>query len=277
MNGCRPHSERALCRSARLEQGQDGQGSRHGKASVAPQRQSGLADRRRAASCNRPSRTVQRGTASRKRARGHWHPKPSTSTTSHAIWPTPVRFLWSGMSTNGGTSRNAFRSAVPRPRKAARAGTPDILSKHSGKRGSCRIGGRECAHPSVIAEYVRTYLEERKRLSANANAKRAHLETRLGELNREIDRLVDAIAKGQGDPAVLGPRSTVLDGERKQDCCRVGRVEPPASNEIVALHPAMSWRTTSGNSATLPGRFIQRNQYRRFSDAAEAIETSSKQ
>jgi hypothetical protein len=43
----------------------------------------------------------------------------------------------------------------------------------------------------VIAEYVRSYHEERKRLSAKANAKRAHLETRLGELNREIDRLVD--------------------------------------------------------------------------------------
>jgi len=46
-------------------------------------------------------------------------------------------------------------------------------------------------HPGVIAEYVRTYFEERKRLSAKANAKRTHLEKRLGKLNREIDRLVD--------------------------------------------------------------------------------------
>jgi hypothetical protein len=61
-------------------------------------------------------------------------------------------------------------------------------------------------HPRVIAEYVRTDHEERKRLSATAQAKRAHLELRLGELNREIDRLVDAIAKGHGNPAVLGPR-----------------------------------------------------------------------
>lgn len=51
-------------------------------------------------------------------------------------------------------------------------------------------------HPSVIAEYVRTYHEERKRLAAKSNAKRAHFELRLGEINREIDRLVDAIAKG---------------------------------------------------------------------------------
>src|ERR1700733_6162014 len=62
---------------------------------------------------------------------------------------------------------------------------------------SAVLGGlEEMRHPQVIAEYVRTYHEERKRLSAKANAKRAHLELRLGELNREIDRLVDGIAKG---------------------------------------------------------------------------------
>ena len=66
----------------------------------------------------------------------------------------------------------------------------------------------------AIAEYVRTYHEERKRLAAQADAKRARLDRRLGELNREIGRLVDAIAKGQGDPAVLGPRSTELKPER---------------------------------------------------------------
>ena len=92
-------------------------------------------------------------------------------------------------------------------------------------------------HPSVIAEYVRTYLGERKRLSAKASAKRAHLETRLGELNRESDRPVDAIAKGQGDPAVLRPRSTVLNEERKQ--IAVELKDEPTSNKIVTLHPAI--------------------------------------
>ena len=92
-------------------------------------------------------------------------------------------------------------------------------------------------HPGVIAEYVRTYFEERKRLSAKANAKRTHLEKRLGKLNREIDRLVDAIAKGQGDPTVLGPRSTALNEERKQIAVE-SKVEP-TSNEIVTLHPAI--------------------------------------
>jgi len=89
----------------------------------------------------------------------------------------------------------------------------------------------------VIAEYVRTYHEERKRLATQADAKRARLDRRLGELNRGIGRLVDAIAKGQGDPAVLGPRSTELNEERKRIAAEL-MVEPlPA--EVVTLHPTV--------------------------------------
>lgn len=91
--------------------------------------------------------------------------------------------------------------------------------------------------PKVIAEYVRTYLEERKRLAAKSNAKRQRLEQQLGQLNREIDRLVDAIAKGHGDPAVLGPRSTALDVDRKRILEELQNA-PPAP-KAVALHPAI--------------------------------------
>jgi hypothetical protein len=53
------------------------------------------------------------------------------------------------------------------------------------------LGGlrAELRAPKVIAEFVRTYLEERKRLAASSNAKRQRLEQQLGQLNREIDRL----------------------------------------------------------------------------------------
>lgn len=95
----------------------------------------------------------------------------------------------------------------------------------------------ELRHPKVIAEYVRAYHAERKRLAAEADRKRLRLERRLGELNREIDRLVDAIAKGQGDPAVLGPKSTRLDGERKKVTAELAESAP--TTEVVALHPAM--------------------------------------
>lgn len=89
--------------------------------------------------------------------------------------------------------------------------------------------------------------ERGKRLSAKANAKRAHLELRLGELNREIDRPVDAIAKGHGNPAVLGPRSSVLNEERKQVAMDLN-VEP-AVNDTISLHRRY-WRATSNNSTS---------------------------
>ena len=74
-------------------------------------------------------------------------------------------------------------------------------------------------------------------VSQKANAKRAHIELRLGELNREIDRLADAIAKGHGDPAVLGLRSSALNEERKQVAMELN-VEP-AVNNTISLHPAV--------------------------------------
>jgi site-specific DNA recombinase len=96
--------------------------------------------------------------------------------------------------------------------------------KDAAPAGCCRI-------------YVRTYHEERKRLSAKVNAKRTHLELRLGELKREIDRLVDAVAKGHGDPAVLGPRSSTLNEERKQVAIELNG--EPAVNNAISLHPAV--------------------------------------
>ena len=60
---------------------------------------------------------------------------------------------------------------------------------------------------------------------------------RFGELNREIERLVDAIAKGHGDPAVFGPRLSALNEERKQVALQLS-VEPAVSDTI-SLHPAV--------------------------------------
>ncbi|MER8467698.1 DUF3375 domain-containing protein [Mesorhizobium sp. M1396] len=95
----------------------------------------------------------------------------------------------------------------------------------------------ELRHPEVIAQYVQTYHEERKRLAADTDARRTRLERRLGELSREIDRLVNDIAKGHGDPAVLGPQSTTLNEERKCILTELDRV--PAATGVIALHPSV--------------------------------------
>ena len=95
----------------------------------------------------------------------------------------------------------------------------------------------ELTAPDAIAEYVRVYHEERKRLAAGATSDRQRLQRRYDELSREIDRLVDGIAKGHGDPAVLGPRSTEANEERKAIAARIADMGAPVN--LVALHPAV--------------------------------------
>jgi site-specific DNA recombinase len=152
----------------------------------------------------------------RKQARGNTHPTHQRRPRHMLSGLLRCGACGSGMSTNGRDKSERIRI---RCSAATESGVcRDAKTFYLTAVESAVLAGLEpeMRNPSVIAEYVRTYHEERKRLSAKANVKRAHLEMRLGELNREIGRLVDAIAKGHGDPAVLGPRSSVLDEERKQ-------------------------------------------------------------
>lgn len=83
---------------------------------------------------------------------------------------------------------------------------------------------------------MKTYHEERKWLASRSIENRVRLERRLGELDREIERLVDAIAKGLSDPMLLGPSSTALNEERKR--VRAELATMPEAPNVVALHPA---------------------------------------
>jgi hypothetical protein len=95
------------------------------------------------------------------------------------------------------------------------------------------LGGlrAEMRAPKVIAEYVRTYLDERKRLAASSNAKRQRLEQRPGLLDREIDRLVDAIERPRRsscawpsvDCARYGKKTDLRTGSRLTPMDEYGR------------------------------------------------------
>jgi site-specific DNA recombinase len=115
----------------------------------------------------------------------------------------------------------------------------------------------EMKSPKVLAEYVKTYHEERKRLSAEADANRTRLQRRAEKLKREIDRLVDHLAKGIGDPYVIGPRSTELHHEREAVLAELAKA-PPAF-EVVSLHPAILKR--------------YEEQLENLQDARELVET----
>jgi site-specific DNA recombinase len=95
----------------------------------------------------------------------------------------------------------------------------------------------ELRAPAVLAEYVKAYHEERARLAANSTAQRSTLSRRIDEIVRETQRLVDAIAKGHGDPAILGGRINELACERRQYETTLSAL--PEAGKIVALHPGL--------------------------------------
>jgi site-specific DNA recombinase len=95
----------------------------------------------------------------------------------------------------------------------------------------------ELRQPRVIAEYVRTYHEERVKLAAGSKAKARRLERRLGEINRELERVIDGIAKGTGDPVLLGRRTFQPGGESRK--IEADLKSQPPNADVIALHPSV--------------------------------------
>jgi hypothetical protein len=89
----------------------------------------------------------------------------------------------------------------------------------------------------LIAEYVRTYQGERPRLTGAASRNIARLERRRGEIDREVERLVNGLAKGIGD------RSTYQTSPRRFKPWRARTIRA-ASNPIAKGHwqRDQSWR-----------------------------------
>ncbi len=93
----------------------------------------------------------------------------------------------------------------------------------------------EMKSPAAIAEYVKTYTEERQRLAVRQVKRRATTERKIGELRRALDRLVDDIAMGRVDAAIFGPKATALDQERKRLESELATADAPN----IALHPGV--------------------------------------
>jgi hypothetical protein len=92
----------------------------------------------------------------------------------------------------------------------------------------------ELRHPDVVAEFVRTYHDERRRLASQHGARHTTAERRLAEVRREIERIVDGVARGELATAVFGPHASVLDEERKG--LEASLADEP--DTVVTLHPA---------------------------------------
>ena len=94
----------------------------------------------------------------------------------------------------------------------------------------------ELRHPEVIAEYVRTYHDDRKRLAADAIKTRTGIEYRLAATEGELARLVDAICDGSAVIQQLEPKMLALQEEQTR--LRTDLEVAPEPLEVISLHPA---------------------------------------
>jgi site-specific DNA recombinase len=93
----------------------------------------------------------------------------------------------------------------------------------------------ELREPAVIAEYVRTYHEERHRLALTATRDRAGIAHRIATLRAEINRLTDYLVKGIGNAQEIGDRQKAACAEERQLIERLAKEEETAP--VVELHP----------------------------------------
>src|SRR5262245_48216616 len=91
-------------------------------------------------------------------------------------------------------------------------------------------------HPAVIAEYVRTYIEERRRLAQRVTKDRAQIERRLAQAQRELDRAIKALIKGSVPEEEAEREIAATRIER--DRLRAELITAPEAEDAVALHPA---------------------------------------
>jgi site-specific DNA recombinase len=89
--------------------------------------------------------------------------------------------------------------------------------------------------PGLIAAYVETYNEERKRLAAGLIANRSRIEKRLARVKREFDRMFQSYVKGFSEEAEVREPLAELRAERKQLEADLASAEKPP--ESIALHP----------------------------------------
>lgn len=96
----------------------------------------------------------------------------------------------------------------------------------------------QLAAPHLLAEYIRVYREETKRLAAQNRSRATADEKRLKELQAAIERTVDLLVSGSA-PASLMARLHSMEAERDTLAQSLAEM---ATDTVVDLHPAAAAR-----------------------------------
>lgn len=94
---------------------------------------------------------------------------------------------------------------------------------------------RNLRDPEVVAAYVEEYQAERKRLAAETINRTSAIQRLIAVQQREIERIVDAVAKGHMEAEEIGDRIKIAKAKRNQLNEELENVAP--TNNVVILHP----------------------------------------
>lgn len=92
----------------------------------------------------------------------------------------------------------------------------------------------ELQHPVLIRRYIDAYQDERRRLARQAASSRGKTEQKLGETNRAIGRLVEALASGLASAEAVREKLLALEAEK--NALQASLLEAPKET-VIALHP----------------------------------------
>ena len=140
-----------------------------------------------------------------------------------------------GMSTNGKDRSGRIRIRCSAHTESGSCPNPQTFYLDRIEAAALSGLKAELRHPEIMAEYVRTYHDERRRLAADAIKGRARIERRLAEIERALKRLVDAICDGSAVIQQLEPQFMEL--EKEQTELRARLADTPEPPDPVALHP----------------------------------------
>lgn len=142
-----------------------------------------------------------------------------------------------GLAVRGSASSNkAVRIGCSAARESGTCGNRRTLNLAPIERAVIEGLREQLRDPALIAEYVRSYNAERRRLAAEAVADRARLERDAARAQGELDRALDALLRGLVRPESLRDRIAALEAEvaATRESLALCRKAP----EPVALHPA---------------------------------------
>jgi site-specific DNA recombinase len=115
--------------------------------------------------------------------------------------------------------------------------------------------------PRGIERYLATYLSERRRLAKIAATKQTALERQLAEAKREIERVVDGIARGTLSDEEARCRLVEPRRRRDQAEAELAQLKPPP--KTVTLHPGIIKRylaAVDDLAGTLGRRIVEGNE-----------------